>query len=206
MILNSQQNRIELVTRPVVDQWLDKCKFTCKICSKEFTSRQVAFKHVGASHNMDMASYITAHGYMLSQRTHFKCSKCNSDVLHERNVMTNHLLKCQKITPQEYFDTYVKTLMSDICAQMKPPPQAPREWGKSGPFDDWIFAQKFSCVLCPDKFKFPSQLSHHLRGRHSLGKEEYQELKRAMPKMPVKEHRCQLCYRSGHSRINVSFL
>ena len=45
-----------------VDLWLDKCRFTCKICNKEFSSRQVAFKHVGASHNMDMASYITAHG------------------------------------------------------------------------------------------------------------------------------------------------
>ena len=157
---------------------------------------------------------------MLSQRTHFKCSKCNSDVLHERNVMTNHLLKCQKITPQEYFDAYVKT--DSPSAQMKPPPtanyshqplgagggqhQPPREWGKSGPFDDWIFAQKFSCVLCPDKFKFPSQLSHHLRGRHSLGKEEYQELKRSMPKMPVKEHRCQLCYRSSHYFNHLCFL
>ena len=44
---------------------------------------------------------------MLSKRTHFKCSKCDSDVLHERNVMTNHLLKCHGVSPQEYHRTNV---------------------------------------------------------------------------------------------------
>ena len=61
-VVTAPQQPVSLSQQLAVDQWLDKCKFTCKICNKEFTSRQVAFKHVGSSHNMDMASYITAHG------------------------------------------------------------------------------------------------------------------------------------------------
>ena len=115
------------------------------------------------------------------------------------NVMTNHLQKCQKMSPSDYYQAHVTVPEQALKSQQKISATATSSVQSEGgvsPFDDWIFAQKFVCLLCPDKFKFLSQLSHHLRGKHNLSKEEYQELKKSMPKNPVKEHRCCLCSRN----------
>lgn len=88
------------------DNWMNGCKFNCKICTLHFDCLMDIKNHMSVFHQTTLEAYVSVHGSAIVKLTNLVCHICKAEVPHDPEFVTNHLRQKHQITPEKYRRLY----------------------------------------------------------------------------------------------------
>ena len=165
--------------------WLNRCRYDCRICNFETSSYSVFFNHIKV-HNLSSKEYSEQNGGKLSSTTIIHtCQICGYIMDWERSNIGKHLnTKHNSVSPQDYIDMFMHSY-TDV------PELADNEE------DKWMNQCQFECKECSttSQFSTRNKLMLHLYKEHYMSMKEYSEKETSIISKFV-SHVCKICNKS----------
>jgi len=167
-----------------MNDWLNKCKFECKLCNKYVTSNQSTFvTHLTKTHKTSVKEYMDQNeGKLWTTMIHHTCQLCGFILVWDRSLISRHLLRQHNsVTLAEYVNEYEKNYeeFPDFVETDS---------------DQWMNQCEFECRECeiPQHFKTRNKLILHLFKEHQLTIKDYLE-KNSNPISRLENLTCKIC-------------
>jgi hypothetical protein len=159
--------------------WMNRCSFLCKICTKVFNIKKNLLAHITEAHNVTCPE----DGSVVSCLLH-SCQICNENVLWEEEKLINHLQTQHSLHPQDYASKYLQNYReNEECAI------------EIYKLDSWMNCCIFKCVLCVSSVTFDkkSKLANHLAQHHKENRAGYFKQFEEETIVQSTDHVCQIC-------------
>ena len=101
---------LELQVKTIDESWMDRCQFSCRLCSITTTFKSVdKFKlHLEEAHNgKTYQEFKREFGDPCSLLKLTACSICKEPVIWEKTALSDHLSMNHSIDPQTYYSNYL---------------------------------------------------------------------------------------------------
>ena len=181
------------------DKWMNQSTFQCKVCDqpKDFNTRNKLMLHLLKEHNLSMKSYLEKEKQIISSLVNHTCKLCDKVMRWDSDTLIAHFDRFHSITPQNYFDNFLKDDFKTILASMKKSRskksvESPNTYAKGSPTIKWNDKCSFSCQICFTVVKSKNILKWHLHNEHKMNEIYYTDhfSKEALVKVT---HGCLIC-------------
>ena len=184
---DSGQTKLERYIQ--LDPFYNKCKWTCLICYKVFSSG--FWRHVNETHFLKKEEYIKDYGRQGIMIVNYSCELCHKKIPWTGATINNHLKTVHQISLLQYEKSYRQ---SEKTVKVKQPSSGPSQSPSSSPnkTEKWFNGSEYSCQLCRRTLFSMAGLTSHLKEAHSREKIDYlQEF--GSQGIIVRHYNCKIC-------------
>ena len=87
--------------------WMNSCKFQCKICQHEANSIKALSAHL-ADHSKTLGNYINEYGSSIMTNVELhQCKVCSKKICHEEHLLSLHVRSIHKMTLIKYYKIHI---------------------------------------------------------------------------------------------------
>ena len=181
---DSAQSKLEKYIQ--MDPYYNKCKWTCLICYKVFSSG--FWRHVNESHFLKKEEYLNDFGRQGIMIVNYSCELCQKKIPWTGVTINNHLKTVHQISLLEYEKSYRQA--GKTVKVVKQPSPSP-SWSPSKS-EKWFNGSEYCCQLCQRTMFSMAGLTSHLKEAHSRGKMEYLR-EFGSRGITVRHYNCKIC-------------
>ena len=168
----------------ILNAWLNRCGFSCQLCSFEANNHGSFKGHLKNTHQMPGKDYITSYGKYATAVVKHTCQLCGCIFDWDRQMIGVHLSRLHNsVSINEYVSTYENSYTDNPILEEKADEQ-------------WMNRCVFECKECevPSQMNTRSKLILHLSATHQMELKEYVEKHKTIFSAVVNSHHsCKLC-------------
>ena len=181
--------------------WYNKCKWTCMICNKAFSSG--FWRHVSESHSVRKEDYLQQFGKTGIEIVNYFCKICNKKIPWSGASINAHTKAEHAMTLKEYEVVYGPQPVQAVVEAPKVPAyiMPPISNYKNSQIhlvhapNKWFNGCEYKCQLCGRILYSVAGLAMHLKDTHMMDKFSYfREFGRTG--INIRKYRCKICLKS----------
>lgn len=185
--------------------WYNKCKWTCMLCNKAFSSG--FWRHVSENHSYTKENYLQEFGKNGIDIVHYFCKICNKKIPWSGASINAHTKADHAMSLKEYEGLYgpkSDELVPDPQAEPDIPilpinmfphlPSGSQIHYVHSP-NKWFNGCEYKCQVCGRILHSVAGLSMHLKDTHMMDKFSYfRQFGRAG--INIRKYKCKICFKS----------
>ncbi len=156
----------EVTAHDEINEWLNRCVYTCKLCSGYETNQFGTFvSHLKSSHNVPIKSYREQNnGEVTTKYVQHTCQICSSVFAWDKQMLRRHLSSNHShISANDYALKYRDSYSDNLLLEEQENETA-----------QWMDGCSFDCKECNEcKFNSRKSLLLHLKSAHEMTSTEY---------------------------------
>ena len=165
-----------------MDPYYNKCKWSCFVCYKVFSSG--FWRHVNETHFMKKDEYLEDYGREGIMIVNYSCLLCNKKIPWTGVNISNHLRSQHNISLLDYENNYRKKVTASRV--LKQPSS------NSNKSEKWFNGSEYHCQLCSRTMFSMAGLTSHLKEAHNRDKSSYLE-EFGSKGIIAKHYQCKIC-------------
>jgi len=175
----------EVTAHDEINEWLNRCVYTCKLCSGYETNQFGTFvSHLKSSHNVPIKSYREQNnGEVTTKYVQHTCQICSSVFAWDKQMLRRHLSSNHShISANDYALKYRDSYSDNLLLEEQENETA-----------QWMDGCSFDCKECNEcKFNSRKSLLLHLKSAHEMTSTEYFKKYRHFSSSSI-QHTCKIC-------------